>query len=203
MEISSGGGGYNLYQVKQSASATKGDSSEIFPDSPDSTKDTQDSTKTDKTDDKQNANGEELSDSEKTYVSKLEQADRNVRAHEAAHIAAGGSLVRGGANFEYETGPDGKMYAVAGEVSIDSGEGSTPEETISKMQQVKAAAMAPGDPSPQDYRVAASAAVMEARARAEQTKEKSEEAAQAVSGTTYGTQDAAAADENNPLNAIA
>lgn len=117
----------------------------------------------------------ELDEKEKAQVEKLEARDREVRAHEAAHVAAGGSLVGGGASFEYESGPDGKTYAVGGEVSIDVSKGDTPEETIQKMQQVKAAAMAPGDPSPQDYKVASSAAMMEARARAELAEEKSEE----------------------------
>lgn len=188
MEIDGRGGGYNLYQITQAGLNNRRDSSEKSQNSLDPTENTQDSTNTDENKEQQNTTGKELSDSEEAYVDKLEQADRNVRAHEAAHVAAGGSLVRGGANFQYETGPDGKIYAVAGEVSIDTGEGNTPEETVSKMQQVKAAAMAPGDPSPQDYRVAASAAVMEARARAEIAKEASEEIQQSMQGeeNAYG-----------------
>jgi hypothetical protein len=89
----------------------------------------------------------------------LKQRDREVRAHEQAHVIAGGGLVRGGANFGYATGPDGKLYAVSGEVSIDSS--AIPEDpaaTIRKMNQVIKAALAPAQPSGQDRSVASSAA---------------------------------------------
>jgi hypothetical protein len=89
----------------------------------------------------------------------LKQRDREVRAHEQAHVIAGGALVRGGANFGYATGPDGKLYAVSGEVSIDSS--AIPEDpaaTIRKMNQVIKAALAPAQPSGQDRSVASSAA---------------------------------------------
>lgn len=54
--------------------------------------------------------------------------------------------------------------------------GRTPEETIANARQVVAAAMAPADPSPQDYKVAANALKMEFEARAEATKLKAQEA---------------------------
>jgi len=104
-------------------------------------------------------------------ISKLVSTDTKVRAHEAAHIGAGGGVVSGGANFSYTKGPDGKMYATAGEVPIDTSEGKNPDETIRKARQIVAAAMAPADPSPQDYRVAATAVVMEMRGHLERTKE--------------------------------
>ncbi len=115
---------------------------------------------------------EEAADS--AQVSKLQVTDAKVRAHEAAHLAAGGGVVTGGASFSYTRGPDGKMYAVGGEVPIDSGESSTPEATIQKARQIAAAAMAPADPSPQDYRVATSAIMMEQRARTEMVREEME-----------------------------
>jgi hypothetical protein len=56
-------------------------------------------------------------------------------------------LVRGAASFEYTTGPDGKRYAVGGEVSIDTTEGRTPEETVVQgAENLCNAAMAPADP---------------------------------------------------------
>ncbi len=73
----------------------------------------------------------------------------------------------GGATFKYETGPDGKRYAVAGEVQISISEGRTPAETIARAEQVRRAALAPANPSGQDQNVAAQASQMEARARAE------------------------------------
>ncbi len=104
-------------------------------------------------------------------VRELQAADTHVRAHEAAHMSAGGGVVTGGANFTYERGPDGRMYAVGGEVPIDMSEGNTPEATIAKAQRIRTAALAPSDPSPQDYKVAATATMMEMQARIEQMRE--------------------------------
>lgn len=83
-----------------------------------------------------------------------------------AHMMVGGNLVRKGASYQYQTGPDGQRYAVGGEVSIDSGAVSgDPSATIRKMEQVKRAAMAPANPSSQDRAVASAAAETEAAAR--------------------------------------
>lgn len=135
---------------------------------------------------------EETADS--AQISKLQVTDSNVRAHEAAHLAAGGGIVTGGANFSYTRGPDGKMYAIGGEVPIDSGEASTPEATIQKARQIAAAAMAPADPSPQDFRVATSAIMMEQRARTELIREQMDR----INGEkSYSEQGDTASDEEN------
>lgn len=120
-------------------------------------------------------NGEKLDASEQQYVRELAAIDASVRAHEAAHVGAGAGVVSGGASFGYTRGPDGKMYATSGEVPISMKEGRTPEETIQNARQIASAAMAPADPSPQDYKVAANAAQMEAQARSEQAQERAEE----------------------------
>ncbi len=109
----------------------------------------------------------ELTAEEQRQVRELQAADRRVRAHEQAHISVGGNLVRGGATFSYATGPDDTRYAVAGEVSIDTSPGRTPEETIPKAQHIRETALAPVDPSPQDRSVAAKATQMESNARRE------------------------------------
>jgi hypothetical protein len=119
---------------------------------------------------KKNANPDELSEDEKRLVKELATRDREVKAHEAAHQAAGGGMT-GAASYTYQQGPDGKMYAIGGEVSISMPSGSTPEETIKNARQVAAAAMAAGDPSSQDFAVAASAKVMEMRAQQQLAKE--------------------------------
>ncbi|EIM1020665.1 hypothetical protein LMQ59_001581 [Campylobacter coli] len=120
-------------------------------------------------------NGVELTIQQVQQVRELQSIDRNVKAHEAAHQAAGGGLA-GAASFSYTRGPDNQMYATAGEVPIRMQKGRTPEETIANTRQVVAAAMAPADPSPQDYKVAANALKMEFEARAEATKLKAQEA---------------------------
>ena len=116
-----------------------------------------------------------LTAEERAIIAELAQTDREVRAHEQAHLAAAGGLARG-VSFSYTTGPDGKQYAVGGEVSIDTSPVSgDPQATIQKAQQVRAAASAPANPSGQDRAVAAAAAGMEAAARQELAAEQQEQ----------------------------
>lgn len=106
---------------------------------------------------------------EQQEVRKLKGRDQEVRAHEQAHMAAGGQYIRGGATYSYQTGPDGNRYAVGGEVSIDTSPVSgDPAATIRKMETVKRAALAPANPSGQDRRVAASAESAASKARWEE-----------------------------------
>jgi hypothetical protein len=100
----------------------------------------------------------------------LKERDREVRMHEQAHAAVGGQYAAA-PSYEYESGPDGKRYAVGGDVSIDVSAEKTPADTIRKMQQVKAAALAPVEPSGQDYKVAADATQKEQSARSDLAKE--------------------------------
>ena len=112
-------------------------------------------------------------------MSKLAARDTAVRAHEAAHQAAAGGL-GGAASFSYETGPDGKRYAVGGEVPVSLRPGRTPQETIANAQTVRSAALAPADPSAQDLAVAAQASQMEAQARQEIAQNRRRAAAEAT-----------------------
>ncbi|WP_243880707.1 putative metalloprotease CJM1_0395 family protein [Shewanella algae] len=90
-------------------------------------------------------------------IDSLMKRDTQVRSHEQAHAAVGG-IHAGQPAFEFEKGPDGKRYAVEGEVQIDvSVVNGDPLATMAKMKQVYAAAMAPVDPSMADIRVAAEA----------------------------------------------
>jgi len=109
-------------------------------------------------------------------IAELEARDREVRAHEAAHAAAGGSLA-GAPSFSFQTGPDGRSYAVGGEVSIELAPGRTPQETMDRARRIRAAALAPRDPSSQDLSVASSAAAMESRAMMEASRARQQAAA--------------------------
>ncbi len=109
----------------------------------------------------------QLSDKAKAIVRSLQARDQEVHAHEQAHLAAAGGLATGGASYTYQKGPDGVDYAVGGEVSIDVSAGRTPQETIARAETIRAAALAPSDPSGQDRAVAAAASQMEQQARAE------------------------------------
>jgi hypothetical protein len=118
----------------------------------------------------------ELSDDAKRMVDELKARDRAVRAHEAAHLAAGAGIVKGGAQFTTQRGPDGNMYAVGGEVAIDASEvPNDPRATMAKARQIAAAALAPSDPSPTDRAAAAGARQMESKAALELAAKLSEE----------------------------
>lgn len=118
-------------------------------------------------DSKESQQTEELTSAEKVQITKLQASDQAVRRHESAHILVGGNLITSGANFAYQQGPDRKLYATSGEVGIDTSGGRTPTETISKMQRVRAAALAPSDPSSTDYQVASTATMLQMKARLE------------------------------------
>lgn len=154
----------------------QGERSADLPSSDEEEKDSQTSLKTEKgkkEEEEKFSNPQKLDEGEKEQVKKLKARDAEVRAHEQAHMAAAGSLAQGGPNYVFQTGPDGKQYAIGGSVKIDTSPGSTPEETQRKAQQIRAAALAPSDPSGQDLKVAASAASMEVEA-ASKVAEKSE-----------------------------
>ena len=101
---------------------------------------------------------------DQVVIEQLKARDREVRVHEAAHAAAGGQHA-GAPSLQFTRGPDGKNYATGGEVSINTSPVSgDPQATIAKARVIRAAALAPAEPSSQDRRVAASAAQMEAQA---------------------------------------
>jgi hypothetical protein len=111
---------------------------------------------------------------EQRTLQQLQARDREVRAHELAHVAAGAGLVHSGASFAYQRGPDGRFYAVGGEVGIDtSAVPGDPLATQRKAEQIIRAALAPAQPSGQDRAVAAQAANMAMEARLQQALEAS------------------------------
>ena len=110
--------------------------------------------------------GDGLDQAEEQQVEKLKQRDREVRAHEQAHAIVGGAYA-GAPSYTYQQGPDGKRYAIGGEVQIDTSGERTPEATIRKMQVVIRAATAPADPSSQDMKVAQQAQAQLAEAQAQ------------------------------------
>ena len=109
--------------------------------------------------------GQGLTEEEQKQVTELKMRDREVRAHEMAHKGAAGQY-GGPVSYDYQGGPDGRRYAVGGEVSIDSSSvAGDPEATIQKMQIIARAALAPAQPSGQDRAVAAQAQQTAAQAR--------------------------------------
>lgn len=120
------------------------------------------------------SNGEELSEEEKRQVEKLRQRDQKVRAHEQAHLSAAGGLAMGGAHYAYQNGPDGKQYAVGGEVGLKVPDAPTPEEDLQIAVRLERAALAPADPSPQDRAIANQARRKASQARREITEKNTE-----------------------------
>lgn len=134
-------------------------------------------------------------------VARLRSTEEKVKAHEAAHKAAGGAMT-GPVSYSYTRGPDGKNYITGGEVPINVSPGRTPQETISRMQQVMRAALAPADPSPQDRAVAAQAATTAQNARQQEAEAETEsQLAESSGATTAATSDAAIADAINQIEA--
>lgn len=119
----------------------------------------------------------ELTPEEKEEVKRLQERDREVKQHEQAHKAAAGRYALGGPFYQYENGPDKRQYAVSGHVEIDTSKvPDDPEASLEKARTIKRAAMAPAEPSAKDRQVAAAASKLEAEARADILKQKTEEA---------------------------
>ncbi len=120
------------------------------------------------------AMSDELSPEEQEQVDQLRARDVEVRRHEEAHARVGGEYA-GQPSYTYQTGPDGKRYAIGGEVPIDVAPiPDDPEATIDKMLVVKAAALAPAEPSDADRRVAALADAQRLQAQSELYAQNSE-----------------------------
>uniref|UniRef100_A0A486XTP8 SrpA-related protein n=1 Tax=Rheinheimera sp. BAL341 TaxID=1708203 RepID=A0A486XTP8_9GAMM len=116
---------------------------------------------------RQEAKQQQAEQQEQRQIDELQSRDREVKTHEQAHAAVGGRYA-GAPSYSYELGPDGKQYAVGGEVQIDiSPVAGDPQATVQKMQQVRAAALAPAEPSAADRRIAAEAAQRQVQAQAE------------------------------------
>ncbi|AOT06735.1 putative metalloprotease CJM1_0395 family protein [Pseudoalteromonas luteoviolacea] len=135
----------------------------------------------------QSGNEEEPSEREQAQqeqdeqqLKELKDRDREVRLHEQAHARVGGQYA-GSPTYDYQRGPDGNNYAVGGQVMIDVApvEGN-PQQTIEKMQTVRAAALAPAEPSGADRAIAADATSKIATAQAELAK-------QSISGSEEGS----------------
>lgn len=140
------------------------------------------------------------SDEETRIINELAARDREVRAHEQAHAAVGG-IHAGPPTYTFEHGPNGKKYAVGGEVSISTSPvAGDAEATIRKADQVKRAALAPAQPSAQDRAVAAQATQMKIEAQIKLREEKAAELAEQLEQTTSEPDSAFSAASNRSTN---
>ncbi len=140
------------------------------------------------------------SDGEKEMIRELQKRDTEVKAHEAAHLAAAGGLAKGGPKFDYQTGPDGKQYAVGGHVEIDTSPiAGDPEATLAKAQKLRQAALGVSDPSSADMGVAMAATEMAMKAQSDVGRKNSldsHQATRASDPTSFGAGGMAAHVEN-------
>jgi hypothetical protein len=95
---------------------------------------------------------------ERARLTRLQAIDGEVKAHEAAHLAAMGGNAAGPVQYDYVMGPDGNLYAVGGSIPVNlQAVPGDPEATLRKAETIINAAFAPGDPSGADMQVAAQA----------------------------------------------
>lgn len=136
-------------------------------------------------------NSGELTQEQQREVQQLQRRDREVRAHERAHMMAGRELVTRGADYTYQKGPDNKQYAVGGEVTIDTSPvHGDPQATRIKAGRIRETALAPAQPSTQDRAVAAKASRMAMQARIDILRQQTEEQGVAVGARSDNMQQA-------------
>ena len=106
-----------------------------------------------------------LNESETRELQRMEARDRLVRTHEGRHAAALGAYA-GAIHYNYQVGPDGRLYALGGYTEVNTMPSATPEATAAKARIIRNAALAPGAISGTDFMVATHAAHMERMAMA-------------------------------------
>ncbi|MCK8108131.1 catalase [Pseudoalteromonas sp. 2CM41L] len=137
---------------------------------------------------------------EQQQIEELKARDTEVRVHEQAHASVGGQYA-GSPNYEYQRGPDGTNYAVGGEVQIDVSEiPGDPQATIDKMQTVRAAALAPAEPSSADRAIAADATQKMAAAQAELSAPADDEAQAQEPQSALSINETSTAESQNDTN---
>lgn len=100
------------------------------------------------------ARDEDLSERDQAALQNLRQRDAQVRQEENAHAGAAGSIA-GPIVYTYQRGPDGRMYAVGGSVSISAQTYTgDPAEARALGARINAAANAAINPSGADQRAA-------------------------------------------------
>ena len=121
---------------------------------------------------------EEIAKQEQEISRELAERDREVRAHEQTHASIGGQYASA-PSYTYERGPDGRMYAVSGEVKIDTSPiPNDPQATLEKAEIIQRAALSVAEPSSADRAAAADARAMAVEARAEMLQQEKEVSAE-------------------------
>lgn len=85
-------------------------------------------------------------------LEKFKRTDAQVRSHEQVHATIGQTTSP--ISYNYQKGPDGKMYAVGGSVRFDTSIPDDPKSAAFKLDQLSKAAAGPTDPSGADTTIA-------------------------------------------------
>ncbi|MCK5110299.1 MAG: hypothetical protein KAQ94_02175 [Arcobacteraceae bacterium] len=99
-------------------------------------------------------------------LEKFKSMDSNTRSHEQAHASLANTTTP--IQYNYQMGPDGKMYATGGHVRLDTSMPDDPKAASVKLDQIKRSATANGDMSSADGSIAIGANLMKMRLQLEE-----------------------------------
>ena len=85
-------------------------------------------------------------------LSKFKNKDAEIRTHEQAHASIGHTTTP--ISYNYQQGPDGKMYAVGGSVRLDTSIPNDPKAAAFKLDMLQRAASGPSHLSGADSAIA-------------------------------------------------
>lgn len=168
--------------LTQSRLTTQGQASDASGQSPTQSRETKS---------KSAATARELSQAQQREIDRLKETDRLVREHADAHLVAGQGVVLSGPRYSYTYGPDGRQYASGGDVTFDTSREQKPEANIDKGQRLQTAALAPAQPTPEDFQVAAVGKDLETSGRQDLASRQAEEARQQQTKAAEGRREEA------------
>jgi len=101
------------------------------------------------------ASGPDVNKDEKDFarvLAKFKNKDAEIRTHEQAHASIGHTTSP--ISYNYQQGPDGKMYAVGGSVRMDTSIPDDPKAAAFKLDILQKAALGPASTSEADNTIA-------------------------------------------------
>jgi hypothetical protein len=131
--------------------------------------------------------GTVLSAQQKAQIAQFQLLDQTARANVAAEQRAAGAY-GGTVSYQYERGPDGTLYAVAGDVTLNvQPVPNNPAATLSAMQTITNAALSVAPPTADDLMAVREAAQYTAEAEAALRSAQAGTATAATTNTANGT----------------
>jgi len=87
----------------------------------------------------------------KRVLDKLKQSDSEIRKHEQSHASLGNTTSP--ISYNYQAGPDGKLYAVGGSVRLETSIPDDPKQASYKLDRIAKASSGVVDPSGADAQI--------------------------------------------------